>query len=1362
MKKAIKQKLINLVAINHSDPIIQCNLGAKNIDLLKLIPQEDLIMFINGELSVIEFNVNTYLSDIDKQLRQTSSYSEFCDVLAKNKLDLTSFRKDLLMNNFAENKPKVIVNVLEKIQAFVKKLLSLNKLAKNYYDDTNVSPLYIATNYLVGLTSAHYSFKSPLCLYRVSITQEGSKLIISKLQEDLVLNEKLLVYLKKEFNDNKTNIADLLSISDYSEILDSIQKITEKQIVLPTPETLVDFQQFDWDNIHLQNDNFYVEPSVVIGIYEPDGGLLKEDLKWLIENEIDPFEKKEDKDKANEYYIEKVIKDQPIIEIGNPLNIYQKYAIASALHQNTLIYGPPGTGKSEIIANLIFNILLKGKTSLLVSEKKAALNVLTERINSLSKFALFIYDLKNKDAFYAKIDELNQLLGPQWYREKSKASKNVKMEPIIFTPEESMFLKNYHDWYNELSSILKQHWNIEDYLDGIYKLDYAEYVKTKNKLGKQITQEWLRPLDDTKVTLYDEVTEIFSQYNFCKIEDLFESYTKFVKFVKKFNLKEVFKDQSIHQSLDKIIKKINANLSVVESYLSNQKKDNQIIESYKAFLDKYNYDESPYNEIFFNRSFKDKKTFIEKAESFVEFYDNVIAKDYTLNSKTTAELKTISDEFQSFYTKYAKLLDKFDWFNFLIPNKDKLFRFLSDYNTLSPEKKKIYFAEFVENGTLLPLDDMEDYSSLSMKQISLLSKEATEIIGMFNTFVDNTQYFAKPRLFEIINHQEFLDYNINFLKDLISNKPAYTSEIQEIYREWSWLSMPFLKTLYLDNFVLFDLNKVEPVMKKVNTEITMEQYKDLKIVMFWEKIIKFNGMFNETKGRFLQDIIVQLRKESKRSAEIVEEITFKRYIQNLRVYLSKLPQDEKDEIAKVFKLASAKNNLPAPVKFIKHFYPALKRLFPIWVGRPDNVATVIPLNASEFDYGIFDEASQMPIERAYPLVYRCDKKVVAGDDKQLKPTSFFTTKLDNSEYDIDDFDSAESLLERAKTSWWNEYQLKNHYRSWSKSLMEFSNKYIYNNTLEIASKSDYLTSAIDVIDVNGTWTGENLAEAKKVVELLIENYDKYQKILIITFNSKQSQVIENLLSEQSRTLPDALKDKLETDQIMISNLENVQGNEGDLVILSVAYGKNAEGILRNNFGPLNAHGGLNRLNVAITRAKQKMIIVKSLMGYEIKVSNQDNQNALIFKKFIEFADNFQHELSTDQEITNMENQALVDFESDTLKEIYGELMIKLPSKYQILGNLNIGTKKLDFAIINRATKEIVKGIIVERWKENRTLQLMIEDIDRQYFLEERGYSIFRIKEYEWYTEKHKVIANLLESLNKNTKNNINYVIRNNN
>lgn len=1356
MKTAIKEKLINLVSISNSDPIIQQSIGLKNIDLIKYIPKEEIKLFIEGESPIITFDLYKMQSQLETELKKANNVNDFIDIASKFNCVVSNYRMELLTNNFLDNKQKTISNLIEQINSFSKKLLTLQKIAKNYYDDTNVWPLYIATKFLEGRTISFKFFKSPLYLFRVEVKIEGQKLLLIKSQDDLVLNEKLLVYLKKEYKDNTTNISELFSLSNYEEIITSIEKITKNHLDRSSENEFVEFQDNDWNNPSIDSEKLKIYDNCILGIYEPDGGQLKEDLKWMIENEKDPFDVKDEKDKSVEFYKEKVIKEQSVIEIGNSLNVYQKYAIASALNQNTLIYGPPGTGKSETIANLIFNILLKGKTSLLVSEKSAALNVLAERINSLSKFALFIFDLKNKEAFYNKLNELNQLLGTQWYREKIKGSKNAKIDPIKFSREESMFFKNYEDWYFELLTIVKEYWNIEDYSDGLYKLDYSNYMKIKNNLGNQIINEWLSSVENKK-TLYEEIKLICNEYNFLKIEDLFFSYKKFIKFIKKFDLSK-WTHSEISSNLEKIIKKIEQNTHLVETYLCFEKKFKKLFEEYDLFLDKYSYDESTYDEIFFNKTNKEKKIFINQTIKFLEFYENVIKKDYMLNNKSKEELLNLSVEYQNYYEKHKKLLEKEEMLEFLIENKDKIQQFLFTYNNLPQEAKKIYFAEFISNSILLPTNSLEESSTLSMREISTINKNLELTLDLFNDFVKNTEVYGKERFGEIINYKEFLNINEEFLYELVKVKDIFDQDTQDIYKEKSWLFFPFIKILYMEGLVVFDLSKIEPIMNKITTFISNEQFNDLKIVLFWQKIIKMNPIFTETKGRFLQDIISQLRKESERSSQIVEEITFKKYIQNLRNYLSKISQEEKDEVATVFKLASSNNNLPPPAKFIKHFYKALRKLFPIWVARPDNVASIIPLNENEFDYGIFDEASQMTLERAYPLVYRCAKKIVAGDDKQLKPTSFFQNKVADTEFDIDDFDRADSLLERAKTSWWNEYHLRNHYRSWSKTLIEFSNKYIYNNNLEIASRSDYLQNAIEVYNVNGIWESENKIEALKVIELIEQNWNKFKKILIITFNAKQALLIENFIIEKYNTFNNELKTKIDNNEIVINNLENVQGNEGDLVILSVAYGKNKEGILRSNFGPLNSNGGLNRLNVAVTRAKQKMIVVKSMMGNEIKIANQNNENALVFKKFIEYIDYISDQNLENQQ-NNFDNQVQNEFKSEIIKQIYGEIMMKLPSKYQILVDLNIGTKNIDLAIINKSKKEVVKAIILEKWKENRSFQLMIEDIDRQYFLEQRGYSTFRIKEFEWYIDKDKIVSKIFESLDPSKQNNkIDYVL----
>ncbi len=319
----------------------------------------------------------------------------------------------------------------------------------------------------------------------------------------------------------------------------------------------------------------------------------------------------------------------------------------------------------------------------------------------------------------------------------------------------------------------------------------------------------------------------------------------------------------------------------------------------------------------------------------------------------------------------------------------------------------------------------------------------------------------------------------------------------------------------------------------------------------------------------------------------------------------------------------------------------------------------------------------------------------------------------------------------------------------------------------------------------------------KVVDILINQYQNYEKILIITFNSKQSLYIESLLIENSSKLPDSLKEMIDNGQVIITNLENVQGNEGDLVILSISYGPNNLGIIKNNFEPLNTNGGMNRLNVAITRAKSKMIIVKSLYGNQIKIANINNKNAIVFKKFIEYIDGIADEKSIetiekiedfstkeiatslfddgeeDQIIENYNDLSINDlndeikkedivenqlFSTPIVKEIYGELVKTLSDKYVISNNFPVGSKKIDILIKKRQTNEIVKAILICKWKTNRTEKLTLEDIDRQYFLEDRGYSTFRINEYEWNIDSPKIITKIKNSLSNTNENSLNYII----
>ncbi|MCV3728626.1 DUF4011 domain-containing protein [Ureaplasma miroungigenitalium] len=1360
MKNAIKEKLMNLVGLSPNDSVIFAKTNnTKSIDLFKYVNKEDLYDFVNNKISILELDANKNVDLFEQKLKNSGSFEEFTLILNENNVTLSDHKTHLLRKDFHKNKSKTIQLAIEQLLSFKKRFITLNRLAKNYFEDTTVWPLYLAFNFIRGRVLSASVFKSPLTLFKVEIREEKNRVFIAKLQDEPVVNEKLQIFLKNAYKDYKLSASELVSTYNINTIVENIQEISGYDVQIPVDE-FVPFDNESEADVLSSVTGFNILPCALLGVFEPDGGALKEDLQKLIDQEIDPFEKDDDaRNKSTEYYQNEVIKKNTVYEIDHPLNIYQKYAVASSLAQNTLIYGPPGTGKSEVIANIIFNTLLKGKTSLLVSEKRAALDVLTDRIGPLSIFALYIYDLTNKEVFFNKIDNLNDLLGPQWFREDNRRGKVKEFPSVVFTQEESMFFKNYQDYNSELLDLVKKHWTIEDYNDGIYNIDYADYVAIKNELGEEIINEWLGPrnFDDfgiKKQNLFEAITDIFNDYTMLDISDLFQAYFTFTKFIKRHKLLDIYSQGEIIKHLQTISNKIKTNQELVTKFLMHANVITKEIQAFQDFSSDTTVLEDPNHKNFLNKTTREKKIFIDKIADYLSFRRDVIARDYTLSNKNSQQIKEVVNLCKEFFTNHKKILgmnanSNYTYHEFLISQNEKIADFMNVFKKHNNEEdRKIIFAEFVNNARVINSADPGEESSLTLKEVKSRAKEIDAVIGLFDDFLINQDFLAKPRIAEIIQYEEFVDYDLDYLAKLDSLSNIYTPLMQEIIKEWSWLSLPYLKKLYLEPIVIFDLEKVAPIMSQVTTFINHNQFRKLKTIVLWDGIKSNISIFSETKGLLLQDILTQIRKEALRSASFIGEIVFKQYINNLRTYLSKLPKETKQQITNALRIASSRS-WPSISRYIKEYYSVLKILFPIWVARPDNVAALIPLNENEFDYGIFDEASQMTIERSYPIVYRCNIKVVSGDDKQLKPTSFFVNKLAYSDFEIDDFDRVDSLLERAKTAWWNEFHLRNHYRSDSKELIEFSNKYIYDNKLEIATKQGAFEKGIEVINVNGIWDKGNPIEAYKVVEVLEQNYEKYKRILIVTFNAVQALMVENLILDKMNSFPQALNDKIENNEIVISNLENVQGNEGDLVILSIAYGHNKEGVLRNNFGPLNMKGGANRLNVAITRARKKMIVVKSLYGNEIQVSNMNNVNALTFKRFIEFIDNISTSKSINESLEDVNNQLYFEFKSDLVKEIYSELTKKLSNKYLVFPNWNIGTKKIDIVILHKDTKEILKTIILENWKDNRSVQIMLEDIDRQFFLEDRGYSTYRIKEYEWYIDKHKIISRIKESLSPN-------------
>lgn len=289
---------------------------------------------------------------------------------------------------------------------------------------------------------------------------------------------------------------------------------------------------------------------------------------------------------------------------------------------------------------------------------------------------------------------------------------------------------------------------------------------------------------------------------------------------------------------------------------------------------------------------------------------------------------------------------------------------------------------------------------------------------------------------------------------------------------------------------------------------------------------------------------------------------------------------------------------------LRKLFPLIPNLLlavkPCLMMSPLSVAIYLPRELFRFDLVIFDEASQIPPGDAVGVLLRCEQAVIFGDNRQLPPTDFFRVHAEGEEEDPDAQDY-ESILDIASV-YFPGPMLKWHYRSRDERLIAFSNKSFYNGQLITfpAPGTDGVDTGISFVHVpNGSFgrggSRTNPIEAEQVARLVLEHglASRDLSLGVITMSIEQRDAVERAVRRLLRDHPEVkLPDK---EEFFVKNLETVQGDERDVIILTVGYGPSEPGGVPSlNFGPLSREGGERRLNVAITRARHRMIVVSSM------------------------------------------------------------------------------------------------------------------------------------------------------------------------
>lgn len=451
-----------------------------------------------------------------------------------------------------------------------------------------------------------------------------------------------------------------------------------------------------------------------------------------------------------------------------------------------------------------------------------------------------------------------------------------------------------------------------------------------------------------------------------------------------------------------------------------------------------------------------------------------------------------------------------------------------------------------------------------------------------------------------------------------------------------------------------------------------------------------------------------------------------------------------------------------PVRKLFRNIPLLiQTLKPCFLVSPLAVSQYLPLSdvASEtltFDVVIFDEASQVFPEDAVPAILRGKQLIPAGDQKQLPPSSFWRRSLADDEDDEDDdspsngFAGRESILDVAVGMvgrLFHEAHLNVHYRSRDESLIRFSNHHFYGNRLLTFPSPGIRGSWHGVHDVylpDGRYdagaTRTNRKEAERVAELVFEHMRTRpvgESLGVVALSRPQADLIERLIEERrilERDVDERFNERLD-EPFFVKNLENVQGDERDHMIISIGYGPTVgSGAVPNRFGPLNITGGERRLNVVITRARQRMNIVHSLRASDI---HSQQEGARLLRRLLEYV------ASPQQAI---EGQITVDGVSESESPFETAVEQSLVAKgYRVARQVGVSGYRIDLAILSDdGTKDL--GIECDGATYHSTPAARDRDWLRQKVLEGLGWKIHRVWSTAWVRNPEAELARIEAAL----------------
>ena len=1262
-------------------------------------------------------------------------------------------------SKFSEGDKKLSTDLTPK--ELQKRLYYINNQAKTMLQEQGYNILYLAVGFLEWKDKSKPRQKNnaPLVLIPVSMERKkvGESFNLEWTGEDIQTN----ISLKAKLLEGGIELPDF-EFKKYGEVIDHYLASVKRAVS--------------------RMDGWEVNSNVALGFFSF--------TKFVMYNDLNPEAWADNVDLTKNELIQAIFNpaknDQTSFkeeDIDSRLEYQNMYQVLDAdssqiaaiqdvkAGRNLVVEGPPGTGKSQTIVNLIAELLAEGKSVLFVSEKMAALDVVKDRLTSvgLGKFVLelhshktrrkkFLKDLQkatnvraqeplNIDQTIRKLETLRrqlddysqiihmpafavnlspfQLYGMKESADDHFARKNTLMPLVRFQNPENVTLKDLDDMKIALE-------NLAELYQTISKENPWSKCAPKSLLPADLREiEML--INDTLHALDNFLVErgrVYDIYGIKKPDTLNEFQNSLSAF-------EIIKSQNAELIDGSIIKsgawnsnseepfKLIQELQLYQKYSSELNKFNQSI--FQADIDRLIYELQQLS----NKKFRffNNKQHIELVERYYAVpvtgsIDDIIRDLQQAKKviKIRKDLEAKNDLGQRYFGGYWHL-------NANINDLKAIARWMNEFTAL------------VREGTF------------SQNTIDLMSKDLFDIKPERDLaeYIDSGEEFVMvlSRLKDKLNPRSKLIFKRE------TGDVPFEAWQEQLYNWRGQLSSLHLWSQYLNTKIaLQDSNAKMFVDSIEKRNIKKEDIEALVDGNFADSLLNILFVENHELATFVGELHENRIREFKDLDRQILTLNRKRIYHKLNSNIPKIFGGTENPQAKILAGEFTRKSGHMPVrKLLEKAGGMIKQIKPCFMMSPLSIAQYLdPTNEElQFDVVIFDEASQVKPEDALGAFMRGKTAVVMGDTQQLPPTSFFD-QMSDAESDEEEATSLdmESILHLCKLSF-PVKMLKWHYRSRHESLISVSNKEFYDDDLLVYPSPSHSDPELGLkfhYNPNTAYhrgsSSANPLEAQDVVEEIFNHFRKYgdtKSLGVGTFSVAQKNAILEALEVKRKEHPEyePLFSDNKDERFFVKNLETIQGDERDVILISVGYGYDEDRKMSLNFGPLNQDGGERRLNVLITRAREKCVVFSNFKAYDMNLTANPPYGVKSLKEFLEYAENLT--LGTHQ-VNEFSKEPFEDAIASFLEE----------NGYSVDRQIGCAGFRVDLAIVDDENPgKYILGITTDGKMYASSKVARDRDRLREQVLTGLGWKLYHLWSTDWYRNRDLGRKKLLDFVEKSIR-----------